>query len=1434
MKIASWFVRLGVIATLCSGALGQTPTPVLTWHYDNTRTGQNLNETILTPQNVNVGSFGKVLSYPVDGMMYAQPLYVPNVNIPDQGTHNVVYVATENDSVYAFDADGLGPNPLWHVNYLDPANGVTTVPCIDEGDACNIYPIIGITATPVIDPTTGTMYLVARTKENGTYVHRLHAIDIASGVEKFGGPVLIQASVKGTGTGSINGMVPFNGRVANQRAALLLNNGTLYVAWTGVHGWVMSFNPHTLALLNVFNSTPNSQQHGGIWMAGGGMAADSAGNVYFAVAEAGFDILSGGQDWGETLLKVSPQLQVLDYFSPSDQVCRVPNDYDLASGGPLLLPPQAGTYPNEIIQAGKGGTPCDDFSNGTWVPVYLVNRDHMGGYNAQLDADIETVEGIPVTLGTQGTGNGGYWANPAYWQGPNGQYVYLSGLSGEGGIGDYLKAFSLSNGLLSTTPAAESANKFPIGSTPSVSANGTSNGIVWSIERQDILAAQPGTKPAVLYAYDASNVATMLYNSSLAGTRDQAGAAVKFVTPMVANGKVYVGTQTELDVYGLLGQTLPAPAIKLSSPSLGFGNQVVGSTSLQQSITLTNSGSAALDVTSIVSSGDYALNPTATSCPYNGGFVSPAATCTLDVVFTPTLLGSQGGTITITSNVAGGPQIVNLTGAGANPTFSVFLQPGVNPIVGSNPQGVAVADFNGDKIPDIAVANSGAGTVSILLGNGDGTFTLKATVATGSGATAVIAGNFNGGTIVDLAVANQTANTVSILVGNGDGTFSKRTLTGFSGPSSLAVADFNNDHNLDLAVGNSSNGTVAVLLGNGQGNFTLKPLSTGGSPSALAASDFNSDNNQDLAVVDSTDGWVSIYLGNGDGTFTLKSAPAVGNDPVSIAVGDWNHDTHPDLAVVNSTSNTMSVLLGNGDGTFQSAVNYSSLSTPQTIVTADLNADGNPDLAVTNSSANTVSIFLGNGDGTFQVPLVSNTGTAPYGLAASDFNGDGWQDLVAANSGAGSLSILLQAPQASLSASSVGFGEQNTGSSSASQEVVLNNAGEAALNVSSVVVNGADPGDFAVTNSCSPLPVKLSGGGECRFGITFTPSATGARSASLVIGDNAGSGTQTVTLTGTGIAPAVTLSSSTLNFGNVVLSASAKGSALLSNTGTGPLAITSIVPAGDYALAATPTSCPYSGGLLSAGQNCTLDVVFTPTQYGTRSGSLTISDNASGGSQVVSLVGSGISAILSATPRALFFGTQDVKTTSNAKTITLQNLSPVAASISINITGSDPSDFSQTNNCPSSLAKQASCTISVTFTPSRSGARTAAVTISETGASSPITLGLTGTGVAPTVTLSSSLLTFPSQTVGTTSSPQVVTLKNTGTVTLIISSLTISGGNAGDYAQTNTCGSSVLAGASCTISVTFTPTAKGTRRSAVAITDNAGNGQTIKLTGTGI
>ena len=441
-NLLRWFIRAGALFTLivvCFTPAWSQFTGVLTQHNDNTRSGQNNSETILTPQNIKAAKFGKVFSFSVDGQIYSQPLYMPNVSVPGKGTHNVVFVETQNDSVYMFDADNKSSKPIWQVSFIDRAHGITPVSCGTDGNtdiSCGVYPVYGINSTPVIDPDTNTMYLVARTAENGQYFQRLHAISIFDGTEKFGGPVVLTGSVPGTGSGSKNGIVTFNQLADVQRTALLLLNGTVYIGWAGSqHGWIMGYDSQTLQRTAIFNPTANAQ-FGGIWGGGNGLAADDAGNIYGAVGDALFDADSGGVDYGDSMLKLDPTLTVLDYFTPSDQACRKANDLDLGSSGAMLLPTQGGAVANELVIAGKGGAPCD--ANPVASRIYLLNRDNLGKYNPKQDQAVQEVAGAPA----------GYWSSPAYFQGTSA--IYYGGVQAEGGHGDNLKMFGLNNGVLSS------------------------------------------------------------------------------------------------------------------------------------------------------------------------------------------------------------------------------------------------------------------------------------------------------------------------------------------------------------------------------------------------------------------------------------------------------------------------------------------------------------------------------------------------------------------------------------------------------------------------------------------------------------------------------------------------------------------------------------------------------------------------------------------------------------------------------------------------------------------------------------------------------------------------------------------------------------------------------------------------------------------------
>src|SRR2546429_682866 len=512
--------------TVSTGQVAST-VDVITYHYDNSRSGQNLSETALTPANVNSTKFGKLGEFAVDGKVDAQPLYLSQVTIGGQ-KKNVLYVVTEHGTVYAFDADsinGTTSTSLWRITTL--GSGETTS---DNRGCGQVTPEIGITATPVIDRSRNAIYVVAMSKNtSGTYFQRIHALDLTTGLELFGGPKDITATFPGTGDNSSGGNVIFDPKQYKERPGLLQINSAIYTTWSShcdirpYTSWVMAYSADTLAQTGVLNLVPNGSD-GGIWMAGTAPAADAAGNIYIILGNGTFDTLldSSGLpsqgDCGNCYAKISSTapLRLLDYFTPSNTVAESAADQDFGSGGPLLLPDltdATGTTRHLAVGSGKDAN------------IYVLDRDNMGKFNANQNNVYELISGQLA---------GGEFAKPSYFNGT----VYY------GAVGDALKAFPITNAKLAVTPSSQSSNQFPYpGTTPSISANGAANGIVWAVENGST---------AVLHAYDATNLATEIYNSNQAANGRDQFAGNKFITPIVVNGRVYVGTPNSVAVFGLL------------------------------------------------------------------------------------------------------------------------------------------------------------------------------------------------------------------------------------------------------------------------------------------------------------------------------------------------------------------------------------------------------------------------------------------------------------------------------------------------------------------------------------------------------------------------------------------------------------------------------------------------------------------------------------------------------------------------------------------------------------------------------------------------------------------------------------------------------------------------------------------------------------------
>lgn len=619
-------------------------TGTLLYRNDNFRTGQNLAESVLTPSTVTAAQFGLLFTDTVDGQIYAQPLYVPAVAIPSLGTHNVVYVATEFDSVYAFDADTAGP-PLWDTAFADPANGITPAPSSDLPGCDDLVPWFGITATPVIDPATQTLYVISTLKLGpDSYQQQLHALDITTGHEQPNSPVTIEATIAGTGEASVGGIISFDPFYQMDRPALTLANGVVYLSFAShcdtqpYHGWILGYDETTLDQVVVYNTTPNGSE-GGIWQSGCGPGVDTNGDLIAITGNGTFETTTPRTDYGDSYLRLTPgggTLSVSSFFTPSNQLLLDEDDLDLGSGGNLMLPDQtdAPANPHLMVSAGKQGT------------LYVVNRDDMGGFNPSD----QVVQKLPKAVG-------GLWSTPAYWQGK--VKSRLQNMIYTIGVSDQPKMFVMSKGLLQTPPAS-TAGAFTFaypGASPVISANGTTGGIMWAIDS----SAWNTGGPAILYAFDATNLNTELYDSNQFSS-DDPGPAVKFTVPTVANGSVYMGTQTQLAVFGLL------PSIRanltITPDSIAFGDKVtMGTTSKPKKVTIMNANSkqtrVAVDIE--LESASPSVFAVKSECKKT---LKPGKSCKVSVTFKPTNTTAQIGSLMIYDNASGSPQSVALSGTG--------------------------------------------------------------------------------------------------------------------------------------------------------------------------------------------------------------------------------------------------------------------------------------------------------------------------------------------------------------------------------------------------------------------------------------------------------------------------------------------------------------------------------------------------------------------------------------------------------------------------------------------------------------------------------------------------------------------------------------------------------------------------------------------------
>ena len=525
----------------------------LTYHNNTSRDGANQREFALTPSNVTNATFGKLFTCAADGALYAQPLWIPKVNIGG-GTHNVVVVATMRDSIYVFDADANPCVTYWHKQYIPAGESFGSSSDLGSSD---IFPDIGILGTPVIDPSTNAIYFVTKTKTNpgGAYVQRLHSVNLADGSERSGSPATLDSSITYSGTcGNSTGTITFDPKKENQRPGLALIGGTVYVSWAShgdvdtYYGWVIGFSPSTLARTHTWNAAPNalsgfSYCRAGIWMSGGAPAGDSAGNLFLMTGNGIFDAGSGGSNYGDSYIKLSNSLAVTGFFTPHNQSNLDAGDTDVGAGGTSLLIDQTqGPVPHLLVGAGKSGT------------FYMLNRDNMGGFNSANDS-------AAVQMWTS---SGRAFSTPAFWN----NTMYYFGVNFSGTKTGEAYTFDPVTGQFNTTPKQTTVGLGFPGGTPTVSSSGTTNGIVWVTDNSGFGTNNSGSRPATpatLYAFTASDISVELWDSSDGNTgSNKPGNSVKFAVPTVANGKVYVGTRGndtsqgsgtvlgELDVYGLL------------------------------------------------------------------------------------------------------------------------------------------------------------------------------------------------------------------------------------------------------------------------------------------------------------------------------------------------------------------------------------------------------------------------------------------------------------------------------------------------------------------------------------------------------------------------------------------------------------------------------------------------------------------------------------------------------------------------------------------------------------------------------------------------------------------------------------------------------------------------------------------------------------------
>ena len=1077
----SAFLLYLLLLTACSTiALGQVN--VTTRSYDTSRTGSNPNETILTPASVSPTTFGKLFTTPTDGQLYAQPLYMSGLTIAG-ATHNVVFLASMLNSIYALDAD-TGAS-LWTQNYGTPI----TPQEVESDQNITWNTRIGILGTPVIDPSTNYMYFVSgnEAQVNGApaYSFNLNAIDITTGNPVLNSPVAITGTYS---TPDLATPLTFGAKKQNQRSALALGNGNVYIAFAShddsqpYHGWVFAYSTSSLAQTAVYSDTTTGIC-GGIWNAGGAPTIDANGNVYLSTGNGTFGATPNGlEQTGNSFIKLTPNLELLDYFTPSNSATLNAGDQDLGSSGILLIP-----NTNYLLGGGKQGV------------LYLDDTTSMGEFNASSDQVRQEFQAI------YGKGTSHIHGAPIYFNSAvNGPSIYVWGEN------DFLREFSFTptTGLLNTTPVATSTMTAPAtnndGAMPggflTVTSNAGSNGIVWASTPYHNNAVHMSVQ-GVLYAFDA-NTLTPLWSDKDNDARDEIGMFAKYVPPVVANGKLYMATFGPLSntlgtgglvVYGLL------PTIGVSPSSLAFANTLVGSSSPYQLVTLNNNGTSALALSAIQlqgpNSSSYGIR--AQTC---GTSLAVGTSCTFYIVFRPNLTGSLPVSLYVYDTAANSPQIVPISGTGVT-AATATLSPTTLAFSSTNVGSSAAAQ-------QVTISNTGTNTLNIasiaLTGTNPSSFTIAptscgATLAGGANCTfsvtftPAVAGSLS----ASVTLTDNAANSPQLLPMTGTGigaapptaTLLPTTLT-FPATRIGSTAGYQM-----LTLSNTSATTLNItgiqLSGSSASSFGFRAQTCGASLAANTSCTFS------IAFRPNTSGTLPVQvqvLDNATGSPQVSNASGTGVGVTTVSITPANL-TFP-ATTIGSTSAAQMVTVTNTGTAAMALTSVALVGTNASSFAIPSNNCGST-LAVSASCSFAVTF----------TPVAA--GSLPGTIAVTD-NATGTPQYIPLNA-TGSAS---GGPGVSLLPGTLTFPSTAVGSTAGYQQLTLTNNGTAVLNLASIAPSGPNASNYGIRQQA--CGATLASGSSCTFAVAFRPNAAGSLPALIRVVDDAASSPQTVSVAGTG------------------------------------------------------------------------------------------------------------------------------------------------------------------------------------------------------------------------------------------------------------------------------------------------------------------------------